>query len=155
MELSAITDTNCTDPCCTTPRRTTSELCERGLRQNRREPLALSGPRVSDDNGLVAQFSLQCRGGLITAIRFKASTCATLLAYCELVAELASGRGFGELATLTPQLLVAELPDVPTIKRDRAVLAVTAFRSALAHAMSAGNVRDIAEPQLEASDQRS
>ncbi|MBI3702504.1 MAG: iron-sulfur cluster assembly scaffold protein [Rhizobiales bacterium] len=113
-------------------RLTASELCDRGLRRRRLEPLAIVGPTLHGNDGLTAQFSLRCEGDAVTSIRFKASSCATLLAYCELIAELAVGRSIAECARLSAGALVATLSDVPVFKRDRAILAVSTFHQALA-----------------------
>ena len=136
MELTLIADEEiCAASCCDSRRRrTASELFERGLRRNRLDPFAITGSPLRNRGGLIAQFSLQRHGALITSIRFKASTCATLIAYCELIAELARARSITECASLSPHLLVSELPDVPAAKVDRAFLAVAAFHSALAQA---------------------
>jgi NifU-like protein involved in Fe-S cluster formation len=123
--------------CCgRTPRRTAGELFERGFRRNRTEPFALQGARLIDANGLAARFSVQLAGETIEDVRFKASSCATLIAYCELASEMSAGRGVADMAALTAHCLVAEVPDIHPLKRDRAMLAAEAFRSALARAIS-------------------
>lgn len=135
MELSVAAEEACTASCCGVPQRlTASELCDRGLRRSRLEPLALVGPILYGNDGLTAQFSLRFEGDAVTSIRFKASSCATLLAYCELIAELAVGRSIAECAQLSAGALVAALSDVPVFKRDRATLAVSTFHQALARA---------------------
>jgi hypothetical protein len=135
MDLSVVAEDGGGAACCgTRPRRSASALCDRGLRRTRLEPFPLLGSPVHAHDRLSAQFSLQCRDGVIAAVRFKASACATLLAYCELIAELAIGCRVAECAAFTPQLLHSELPGVPALKRDRAVLAAAAFGSALRHA---------------------
>ena len=136
MELSASTPEAAPAACCGAPQRpSASELCDRGLRRNRLEPFELAGSTLHSE-GLAAQFSLQCRGPAIASVRFKVSTCATLLAYCELLAELAVECSIAEGGKFTAPLLVSELPGVPVYKRNRAALAVAAFRSALTRAGS-------------------
>lgn len=100
MELTASAGEDaCAAPCCaSSPRRTVGELCERGLHRNRLEPLTIAGRALRNRDGLVAQFSLERHGGSIASVRFKASTCATLLAFCELIAELATMRNIDERA---------------------------------------------------------
>src|SRR5687767_595489 len=118
MELSAASSA-CADGCCgATPRRTASELFERGFRRNRMPPLAVQGPAVTNADGLTARFSLRLVQGVLEYVRFRASTCATLIAYCELLAELAAKRGPAEAGLITAQFLAAELPDVHAMKRD-------------------------------------
>jgi NifU-like protein involved in Fe-S cluster formation len=64
-------------------------------------------------------------------MNFRATTCITLIAYSELIAELVTGQNAREAAAIEAADLVALLPDVPLLKRDRALLAIDAFRAAL------------------------
>ena len=122
----------CREPCCATPRLTVSELLERGLRRNRAAPLPVEGPDCSDAQEHRARFSLRIDGGRIAAVGFRASSCATLIAYCELIAETVPGQRRELAAALSPRDLVGALTGVPPLKQERAVLAVTALRAALA-----------------------
>jgi NifU-like protein involved in Fe-S cluster formation len=115
-------------------RRNVSDLFDRGLRCNRESPLTIEGDEQTDKDGLVARFSVAMNGTTLAAIRFRASTCITLVAYCELIRELMTGQDIKSAARLSLRDLIAELPDVPALKRDRALLAITAFRGALAAA---------------------
>jgi NifU-like protein involved in Fe-S cluster formation len=125
----------CRAPCCNvTPRRTVSELFERGFRRNRAAPLPIAGEPASDAEGDTARFSLDVADGRIAGIGFRASSCATLIAYCELIAELMPGFGLAIARELTAGNLVEQLPGVPPLKRERAVLAIAAFRAALVEA---------------------
>jgi len=118
--------------CCgATPRRSVSEYLDRGLRRNRAGLHDLRGEEHSDRNGLSASFSAEASGGAILAIGFKVSSCATLLAYSEMLAELASGKSLAAAQQITAADLVAALPEVPPLKRDRAILAAGAFGSLL------------------------
>ena len=69
--------------------------------------------------------------GRVTAVGFHASCCATLIAYCEYIAEIAPGFSLTIARELTASNLVDSVPGVPALKRDRAVLAIAAFRAAL------------------------
>lgn len=127
----------CEAACCgNTPRRVVSDLFDRGYRRNRLIPFTLEGAELRDTNDLSARFSLDLAGGAIKGIRFRVSTCITLIAYCELITELAAGKSAREAAALSESELVAALPDVHAMKRDRASLAINAFRAALAAAFS-------------------
>jgi NifU-like protein involved in Fe-S cluster formation len=108
-----------------------SELFERGFRRNRLPPLPVEGAECSGADGYSARFSLAVADGKIAGIGFRASSCATLIAYCELIAELAPGFRLEIARGLTAANLVETLPGVPALKRERAVLAVAAFRAAL------------------------
>ena len=127
----------CREACCSvTPRVTVGELFERGFRRNRAKPLAIEGSKCTDAEGNSARFSLELADGKLAAVGFRVTTCATLLAYCELVAEIAPGFGPEIAEGLSARDLVEAVPGVPELKRPRAVLAIAAFRAALAAARS-------------------
>jgi len=126
---------SCEGACCgNAPRRVVSDLFDRGYRRNRFDPLPFEGAELRDTNDLTARFSLGLENGAIESARFRISTCITLIAYCELITELAAGKTVREAAALSEEELVAALPDVHPMKRDRASLAINAFRAALAAA---------------------
>ena len=128
---------SCEGACCgNTPRRVVSDLFDRGYRRNRLPPLAIEGAELRDSNDLSARFSFDLERGAIKGARFRVSTCITLIAYCELIVELTAGKNAREAATLEERELIAALPDVHAMKRDRAVLAINALRAALAAAFS-------------------
>ncbi len=122
----------CREACCSvTPRLTVAELFERGFRRNREAPRAIVGAACTGAEDNTAAFSLDVTDGRITAVGFHASCCATLIAYCEYIAEIAPGFRLAIARELTAANLVDSLPGVPALKRDRAVLAIAAFRAAL------------------------
>jgi NifU-like protein involved in Fe-S cluster formation len=122
----------CREACCSvTPRLTVAELFERGFRRNREAPRAIVGATCSGAEDNTAVFSLDVQDGRIAAIGFHASYCATLIAYCEYIAEIAHGFSPAIARALTAANLVDSVPGVPPLKRDRAVLAIAAFRAAL------------------------
>jgi NifU-like protein involved in Fe-S cluster formation len=126
----------CREACCSVqPRLTISELFERGYRRNHAAPLSIEGARHADADGNTACFSLDTAGGKITGVGFRATTCATLIAYCEYIAEVVPGFRLEIAAALTAAQLVASVPGVPALKQHRAVLAITAFRASLAAAL--------------------
>lgn len=123
----------CRAACCSTvPRLTVSELFERGFRRRRAAPLPIEGDVCTDAVGNFARFSLALTDGRIAALGFRCSSCATLIAFCELIAETVPGFSPEIARALTANELTAALPGVPAYKHDRAVLAVAAFRAALA-----------------------
>jgi NifU-like protein involved in Fe-S cluster formation len=122
----------CREACCNvTPRLTVAELFERGFRRSREEPLAIEGETCTGAEGNDASFSLDAPDGKITAVSFRASCCATLIAYCEFIAEIAPGFQLEIAREITAANLVDSVPGVPALKRDRAVLAIAAFRAAV------------------------
>jgi len=125
----------CREACCSvTPQRTVSELFERGFRRNRAQPMAVAGPVCTGAGGNSAKFTIDVSGGRLAGIGFCASSCATLIAYCELIAEMMPNARIEIAGALTAGELVTALPGVPPLKQNRAVLAIAAFRAALAAA---------------------
>ena len=122
----------CREACCSvTPRLTVGELFERGFRRSCAAPLAIAGAPCTGAEDNTAAFSLDVADGRITAVGFRASCCATLIAYCEFIAEIAPGFSLEIARELTAQNLVEGLPGVPPLKHGRAVLAIAGFRAAL------------------------
>jgi NifU-like protein involved in Fe-S cluster formation len=122
----------CREACCSaTPRFTVSELFERGYRRNRETPLPLQGEAIVDAEGNSVRFSLVVSGEKVAETRFQATSCTTLIAYCEAVSQLLTGFSADIAGQYSARDLIDALPGVPALKQDRAVLAVAAFRSAL------------------------
>ena len=124
----------CREACCSvTPRLSVTALFERGYRRSREAPLTIEGATCTGAEGNDASFSLDIDApdGKIAAVSFRASCCATLIAYCEFIAEIAPGFRLEIARGLTPQNVVESVPGVPPLKRDRALLAIAAFRAAL------------------------
>src|SRR5262245_45272671 len=122
----------CRESCCSVaPRLTVAELFERGFRRNRDAPRAMVGAACTGAEDNTAEFSLDVADGRIAAVGFHASCCATLIAYCEYIAEIAPGLRLELVYGLTAANLVDSVPGVPALKRNRAVLAIAAFRAAI------------------------
>ena len=103
----------CREACCSVqPRLTISELFERGYRRNRAAPLSIEGARHADADGNTARFSLDAADGKIIGVGFRATTCATLIAYCEYIAEVVPGFRL-EIAGADGAQLVDSVPGVP------------------------------------------
>ena len=123
----------CRESCCSVdPRLTVDELFARGFRRNREAPLSVEGAPCKDAAGNLARFSLDVKAGKVVRVGFRVSTCATLIAYSELLAEMLPGARIELAREMSPESLVAALPGVPPLKHDRAGLAIAAFRTALA-----------------------
>ena len=123
----------CRESCCSVvPRLTVDELFARGFRRNREAPRSVEGAPCKDAAGNLARFSLDVEAGKVVRVGFRVSTCATLIAYSELLAEMLPGARIELARKMSPESLVAVLPGVPPLKRDRAGLAIAAFRAALA-----------------------
>jgi len=122
----------CRESCCSaTPRVSVSDLFERGFRRLRDAPLSIEGEVHRDPAGNFVRFSLDVADGRIKSVGFRSSSCATLIAYCELIAESVPGSRCDIAGVLTSKEIIETLPGVPPYKHDRAVLAVAALRAAL------------------------
>ena len=122
----------CREACCSVlPRQSVTELFERGYRRNYAAPLSIRGTPHTDIEGNRAEFSLELSAGRLAAIGFRATTCATLIAYCELIVEAVPGFAIGIAREFSAADLVDALAGVPEPKRVRAALAIEAFRAAL------------------------
>ncbi len=123
-------------PCCGSSRRVSIlDYIERGMRMNRSEPLAVVGKKVSAPDGVMAQFSLRLDDDVIESASFKVSFCTTLIAYCAVLSEWATGATLQRAARIPPADLAAALVGVPPQKRDRAVIAKAALLSAIQKAL--------------------
>ena len=114
---------------------TVADYFDRALRRSRGPWLQTSGEACADKNGLQVQFSLKVSKGTIRRAAFKASTCATLFAYCELLAELVTGRTLKDALRLTPVEVVGVLRGVPPAKQNRVMLPIRALHSAIHRAV--------------------
>jgi NifU-like protein involved in Fe-S cluster formation len=122
----------CREACCNVmPRQSVTELFERGYRRNYAAPLSIRGAALADTEGNRAEFSLELSAGRLAAIGFHATTCATLIAYSELIAETVPGFAIGIAREFSAADLADALEGVPEPKRVRAALAISAFRAAL------------------------
>jgi NifU-like protein involved in Fe-S cluster formation len=130
----------CRESCCSaTPRLTVSELFERGFRRSRLPPFGITGETCSDAEGYSARFNLEMDKGRVARVGFRASSCATLIAYSELIAEVITGARPDIAAAMTADDLITMLPSVHPLKQARAVLACAALRAALAAAETKAN----------------
>ncbi|MFN2446017.1 MAG: iron-sulfur cluster assembly scaffold protein [Vicinamibacterales bacterium] len=119
---------------------TMNDYIDRGLRRRRRAALPIAGAARSDDAGHFAKFSLRLDHGVVKEVAFEASLCVTLIAYCEVAAERATGLAIREAAQrVGPEALAVALPLVPAHKRDRAFLAAQALAMALGQSVAEGS----------------
>ncbi len=126
-----------TNQCCGSAARslTIIDHIERGLARRRRPPLPVAGDPQQDAEGRYVRFSLAVADGAVTAAGFEATTCVTLVAYCERLAELVTGCPVaGGAEWMQSVNLAASLPQVPPHKRCLSELAVAGLESALRRA---------------------
>jgi NifU-like protein involved in Fe-S cluster formation len=109
-----------------------SDYIDRGMRRARATRQEALAAECVDEAGRFVRFTVEVRGGVVTAVGFRASWCTTLIAYCEVAAERVSGLPVAAaIRSLHPVDLAQALPSVPPSKRDRAQLAARALVTAL------------------------
>jgi hypothetical protein len=106
------------------------DLIQQALRRPRRE-LANPGPLIDDKDGAMARFAVECDGEVVTLLEYRCTTCATLVAFCELLRERALRATTGAIASWEPADLVAWLPGIPRSHWTRAETALKALQAAL------------------------
>jgi NifU-like protein involved in Fe-S cluster formation len=99
----------------------------------RRQLRPLSSPlRFIDQDGLQAAFAVSiCDVGRIERVDYRCTTCMTLVALCEHVAEQFCGATLEEARSLCADQLLELHPEIPASRRCRAHLALNAARAAL------------------------
>lgn len=99
----------------------------------RRQLPPLSSPlRFINEDGLQAAFAISiCGVGRIERVDYRCTTCVTLVALCEHVAEQLSGATLQEARALDAGQLLKLHPEIPAGRRSRAHLALNAARAAL------------------------
>lgn len=132
MPVSCATDPLRGEACCGSFSRVSIiDYIERGLQRRRWEPHSIVGDVVKDSEGRAVQFSLQLEDDLIESVAFRVSFCVTLIAYCELIAEWATGTTLQRAARIRPADVAASLSCVPPQKRDLVQLAKEGFSSVI------------------------
>jgi NifU-like protein involved in Fe-S cluster formation len=116
---------------CTDTRKTVYDYFRHACCRVSRAPIGSSGALVHGDDGASAQFVLEVIGARITGASYACSSCVTLIALCEHLAELAAGKAMEDARRLEPAALLRMHPEIPPSKQDRALLAVAALRAAL------------------------
>lgn len=116
-----------------------TDYIERGLRRRLAPPLPIAGDSRQDDDGRFVSFSVRVEDGVITDVAFDATVCVTLIAYCEVAAEWATGLTVPAAARrIRPLDLARALPHVPPEKRDRALLASQALMATVVRSAREG-----------------
>ena len=102
--------------------------CRRDLEQLN----GIAGEKCFDSDGNSAFFALEpSASGVIQSARYRCTTCFTLVALCERLAEELTGSSIADAALWTAERLLSLHPEIPAMRHDRAMLAVTAVQSAV------------------------
>jgi len=111
--------------------KTVYHYFQQALRNSSNVLTDLQSVLVSDENGNCAAFEVNQCEGKVTRVRFKCTTCMTLVALCEHIAELAQGNSIAEAWEIDCKMLLQLHPEVPARLRNRADLASKAFHGAI------------------------
>ena len=95
------------------------------------EVSGVSGSAATDAEGNTATFWVTVRRGVIRSVRYKCTTCVTLVAFCEHLSEIAQDQAASEAVRFPSEQLLAAHTEVPPERRSRAALAVSALQSAI------------------------
>ncbi len=82
-------------------------------------------------DGNCAAFRIEVEQGRIRRAEYRCTTCVTLVALCEHLAEWSVGMPVAEANRTEPGWLLAWHPEIPRERRDRAELAVRALHIAI------------------------
>jgi hypothetical protein len=93
------------------------------------EPVA--GEPVRDEDGNCVLFSVDLNAGRIAAVRYRCTTCTTLVALCEHLSDLAAGLDIAAVLSMQPETLLVLHPEIPEAKRPTAAFALTALQTAV------------------------
>lgn len=74
---------------------------------------------------------LEVLNDVVAEADYRATTCATLLAYCELLSRMVRGKRTAEALGIRAQDLIQRVRGVPPYRHSRAALAIAALRAAL------------------------
>ncbi len=124
---------------CEAPRRTVTDFFLNACRRATVDLATPHGEPQRAHDGAFVQFAVRVDGGAVVDARYRATTCAALVAYAELLAEQVVGLPAAEAMRIAPGALVERLPGVPAYKHERATLVVHALWSAVARTVEAGS----------------
>ncbi|HXY09858.1 MAG TPA: iron-sulfur cluster assembly scaffold protein [Terriglobales bacterium] len=113
------------------PRKTIYDYFHQALRNSQNTLRDVPRELVSDNDGNCVAFEVSEEAGRIREVRFKCTTCFTLVALCEHIVELACGMTISKAREIDREFLLELHPEVPPQLADRASLASQAFRAAL------------------------
>jgi NifU-like protein involved in Fe-S cluster formation len=108
------------------------DLFEHAMRRGRVPAAGEFAEAVCDAEGNRAAFRVVLDSDRIRSASYRCTTCVTLVALCEYLVGILPGMNLAAARDLTPQMLLAALPEIPTGRRGRAELVLRALRAAVA-----------------------
>lgn len=94
-------------------------------------PLHGLGKAGSKEKGIVIEMTISVSDDIISDIKFKTFGCATSIACCSILTELAKGKTLKECSTFTKQTISDALGGIPLEKLFCGELAITALSNAI------------------------
>jgi hypothetical protein len=104
------------------------DLFHAALRRSR-EDMIHPGALIRDEDGAVVCFSISSDSGVVMRAEFRCTTCATLVAVCELLRVRSVGMHVDTIAQWRVSDVVAWLPGIPESRWPRIALALRALQS--------------------------
>lgn len=124
------------DACgCTIQRRTVTDYVLNPYHRASAPLPPTCGERVVAADGAGIRFVAELDGDCVTDVHYEASSCATLVAYAEVLGDLVAGEPLRQAAALPKRTLIEALPGVPAARIERADLVIHAWWSAIAKAV--------------------
>ncbi|MGB9620391.1 MAG: iron-sulfur cluster assembly scaffold protein [Armatimonadota bacterium] len=118
--------------CCGHCNGSLKDLFEAALKRPHPREFGNRNGRAADETQrLQVVISLNIQDGVISQADFRATTCATLLAYCELLVRMVNGQRIEDALRVRAEDLVDRVRGVPPYRQSRARLAVAALHAAL------------------------
>ena len=129
-------------PCgCEVVRRTVTDFFMNPCRRTTADLPFPQGETQKGTDGAFVQFVVSVdRADNLMDVKYRATSCATLVAYAELAGERVVGQSAVEALRIDTATLTGWLPGVPDYKNDRARMVVQALWSAVARAVESQTV---------------
>lgn len=111
---------------------TVYEYFQRACTRRPEQFRGIAGEKCTDTDGNSAVFALEpASSDRIQTARYRCTTCVTLVALCERLADELTGSSLADASSWSAERLLALHPEVPAVRHDRAILAVKAVQSAV------------------------
>jgi hypothetical protein len=111
---------------------TVYEYFQRACTRRPEQFRGIAGEKCTDAYGNSVVFALEpASSDRIATARYRCTTCFTLVALCERLAEELTSSSLADARLWTAERLLSLHPEVPAVRHDRAMLAVTAVQSAV------------------------
>lgn len=110
---------------------TVHDLFARAFRRGPTAPPGADIPYSEGDDRARVVIELRWTGGRVHEVRYRASTCITLLALCEGLLDWVPGMTPEEVGAITAETLLRRHPEIPESRVSRAAIVEQSLRRAL------------------------